>query len=293
MDDSSIAYGCIILFLSNILCSSGGVGGGSLNVPILYTIMKFDYDTSTLLSLCNLMGNYLLQLLVNIEKRHPSPLAVNRPLIYWDAVLILLPSELGGAAIGTIISKAMPPSMIFILGMIVLVIACIFTFQKASHMYHDESEMLEITTEVAAASENTCATITTTTTGDEVMSKSLLHGGRVRCYTNKVVKISSIIPPYFYCYYKGKSSDHDYEESTTESLPPIKYPRNVITVVVSVWILYVICYVVLNLYKVCAQNYTIVLIVIYCLLVFQVVWGIKYLQLKQKVPILHTTIYHH
>jgi len=260
-----------------------------LNVPILYTIMKFDYDTSTLLSLCNLMGNYLLQLLVNIEKRHPSPLAVTRPLIYWDIVLILLPSELGGAAIGTIISKAMPPSMIFILGMIVLVIACVFTFQKASHMYHDESKLLAIT--ATAASENNCATITTT--DDDAMSKSLLHRGLVPCYTNKVVTISSIVPPYFYCYYKGKSaksSDYD-DESTPESLPPINYPRSVIAVVVSVWILYVICYVVLNLYKVCAQNYTIVLIVIYCLLVFQVIWGIKYLQMKQKVPFLH--IIHH
>jgi hypothetical protein len=41
IDDSSIAYGWVIfLFLSNILCSSGGVGGWSFN-------------------LCNLMGNLL------------------------------------------------------------------------------------------------------------------------------------------------------------------------------------------------------------------------------------------
>lgn len=243
------------------------------------------------------MGNYLLQFLVNIEKRHPSPLAVTRPLIYWDVVLILLPSELGGAAIGTIISKAMPPSMIFILGMIVLVIACMFTFQKASHMYHDESNMLAIAASAVASDNTSSATITTT--DDDVMSKSLLHGVIVRCYANKKVTISSIVPPYFYCYYKGKSpksSDDDDERTTESQLPPINYPRNVIAVVISVWILYVICYVVLNLYKVCAQNYTIVLIVIYCLLLFQVVWGIKYLQMKQKVRYLLSilsTIVHH
>ena len=78
------------------------------------------------------MGNYLLQLLVNIEKRHPL-------------------------------------SMLFILG-IVLVKACVFTFQKASHMYHGESKLLAIT--ATAASEYNCATITTT--DDDVMNKSLL-----------------------------------------------------------------------------------------------------------------------
>ena len=269
MDVSSIAYGCIIL------CSSGGVGGGSLNVPILYTIMKFDYGVATLLSLYNLMGNYLLQVLVNIEKRHPSPLAVTRPLIYWDAVLILLPSELGGANIGTIINKAMPPSLIFILGMIVLVIACSFTFQKASHLYHDETKML-------TASRDNVITTDEETIG---IDKSLLREGTTRCYANKAVTISSIVPPYFYCYYKGfnKSTKSDEGSSTEQSLPPINYPRSVISVVISVWILYIICYVVLNLYKVCNQNYTIVLVVIYFLLVFQVGWGTKHLQWKQQV----------
>jgi hypothetical protein len=107
-------------------------------------------------SLFNLMGNYLLQLLVNIEKRHP-------------------------------------PSMIFILG-IVLVKACVFTFQKASHMYHDESKLLAIT--ATAASEYNCAVITTT--DDDVMNKSLLHRGSVRCYADKVVTILSSSSSYLY-----------------------------------------------------------------------------------------------
>ncbi len=154
------------------------------------------------------------------------------------------------------------------------------------YLYHDESKLLAIT--ATAASENNCATITTT--DDDLMYKSLLHRGLVRCYTNKVVTISSIVPPYFYCYYKGKSAkSSDYDNgSTQKSLPPINYA---IAVVVCVWILYVICYVILNLYEMCAQKYTIVLIVIYCQLVFQVIWGIKYLQMKQKVPFLHI-VYH-
>ena len=68
-----------------------------------------------------------------------------------------------------LLEKRHPLSMIFILG-IVLVKACVFTFQKASHMYHDESKLLAIT--ATSASEYNCATITTT--DDDVMNKSLL-----------------------------------------------------------------------------------------------------------------------
>eukprot|EP00601_Ochromonadales_sp_CCMP2298_P011937 CAMPEP_0173246680 /NCGR_PEP_ID=MMETSP1142-20121109/17463_1 /TAXON_ID=483371 /ORGANISM="non described non described, Strain CCMP2298" /LENGTH=135 /DNA_ID=CAMNT_0014178953 /DNA_START=232 /DNA_END=636 /DNA_ORIENTATION=+ len=134
--DASWLYGGALLFLSSALCSSAGVGGGSLNVPILYSIMGFDYDVAVILSLCALMGNYLLQVLINLDKRHPT--SPTTPLIYWDAVLVLLPAELGGANLGIIASKAMPKSVVFILAMAVLVVAVYFSTCKALHLYEDE-----------------------------------------------------------------------------------------------------------------------------------------------------------
>lgn len=139
--DASLAYGLILMFFSSVLCSSAGVGGGSLNVPILYSIIGFDYDTATVLSLCTLMGNYLLQVLVNLDKRHPS--SPTTPLIYWDAVLVMLPAELGGANLGVIVAKAMPKTIIFILAMTVLVIAVYFTGMKGKKLYHLENDLLE------------------------------------------------------------------------------------------------------------------------------------------------------
>lgn len=91
---SSIARGILgglTLYAAGTLSSSAGVGGGALNVPILYDIFGFTYHESVVLSLCTLMGNYVSQVLINIDKRHPSHRT--KPLIYWDAVLILLPSE--------------------------------------------------------------------------------------------------------------------------------------------------------------------------------------------------------
>lgn len=138
--DASLAYGLVLMFFSSVLCSSAGVGGGSLNVPILYSIIGFDYDTATVLSLCTLMGNYLLQVLVNLDKRHPT--SPTTPLIYWDAVLVMLPAELGGANLGVIVAKSLPKTIIFTLAMVVLVIAVYFTAQKGKKLYHLENDLI-------------------------------------------------------------------------------------------------------------------------------------------------------
>eukprot|EP01038_Epipyxis_sp_PR26KG_P007085 gene7085-9669_t len=134
---ASIFGGIISLYLSGALASSAGVGGGSLNVPIFINIFGFSYETATILSLCTLMGNYGFQVLINIDKSHPSMLA--KPLIYWDAVMILLPAEIGGSNIGVIIESIFPDTIIYIFALIVLIIAGTFSYNKAIHLYEEET----------------------------------------------------------------------------------------------------------------------------------------------------------
>jgi uncharacterized membrane protein YfcA len=229
--EASLAYGLIVMFGSSMLCSSAGVGGGSLNVPILYSIIGFDYDTAVILSLCALMGNYLLQVLINLDKRHPSD--PSAPLIYWDAVLIMLPAELGGANLGVILAKAMPKTIIFVLAMTVLVIAVFFTTKKGLKLYHYES--ISIQEELEAdekgdfdehLSENGSAystldskamksNATTTPLLSDSMKLADLHSDasselnwpsmvRKGNHARKQPKITiaSIIPPYLCCYYR-------------------------------------------------------------------------------------------
>ena len=47
------------------------------------------------------LGNGLAQFAVNWRARHPS--CASRPMIDWDAVLMLLPAQLGGGYIGVIV----------------------------------------------------------------------------------------------------------------------------------------------------------------------------------------------
>jgi uncharacterized membrane protein YfcA len=231
--DASLAYGLVVMFFSSVLCSSAGVGGGSLNVPILYSIIGFDYDTAVVLSLCTLMGNYLLQVLVNLDKRHPSDPSV--PLIYWDAVLIMLPSELGGANVGVIFAKSIPKTIIFILAIAVLVLAVYFTGRKGLKLYEHETHAIQLEEEnekgdydeVLSDSGNTYSPVTENKlpllTGAHTGASSLLSGSlrladvtsdssselnwptmvrKANTRKNTKVTLASIIPPYLCCYFK-------------------------------------------------------------------------------------------
>jgi uncharacterized membrane protein YfcA len=137
---SADTAGSIILYLASSLSSAGGVGGGALNVPVLYFIWGFPYSEAVILSLATLMGNYLLQVLVNIPERHPIDLT--RPLIYWDAILVLLPAELGGANIGVLLSKVFPTSLDLILGLLVLTLAGTAAMEKGIDQYNKETMIM-------------------------------------------------------------------------------------------------------------------------------------------------------
>ena len=104
--------GCSVLFVCGTLAAAGGIGGGALNVPVLLVVFGYSYKEAIVLSLCAVAGNVLCQMVVNFKKSHP--LDRSRPLIYYDACLMLLPAALGGNNIGSILSKVLPTSLLMV-----------------------------------------------------------------------------------------------------------------------------------------------------------------------------------
>ena len=135
---SAFIGGCITLYFGGLIAAAGGVGGGGLIVPILLLVFGYDLDTSVNLSVCMVVGSSLAQFIININKRHP--IVLSRPLIYWELVLTLLPSQLGGANIGQILSKMLPESFVYILALLVLSVASTLTLKKGLHKWHVENE---------------------------------------------------------------------------------------------------------------------------------------------------------
>ncbi len=105
--DIQKAGGLFLLFLSCAVSAAGGIGGGGLTMPILLVVMGFGYDDAVALSLCSVFGNSGCQFLINRNRAHPNN--PRRPMIYWEAVLIMMPSQLGGSILGVVSSSAIRP----------------------------------------------------------------------------------------------------------------------------------------------------------------------------------------
>lgn len=281
-----------------------------MNVPILYSIIGFDYDTAVILSLCTLMGNYLLQVLVNLDKRHPNEPRL--PLIYWDAVLIIFPSLLGGANFGVVVAKSMPKTLVFLLAIGVLLLAVYFTGKKGLMLRKKETLLIE--EELNSKSYDVYSNHSPLL-GDAADTSSGAPAPRhMAAKKAPIVTISSIIPPYLCCYYslcrrfgsdqrgaskkslKGSSGathsalntsevvtsfDEEDGESFSELsdplLPPIEFPWKIIAVIACVFVMYLACYVVQKEYEQCTTGNNVSLALIYVLLVFQITWGLRYL----------------
>ena len=59
---------------------------GGLNVPILMVVFGFEFSEAAALSLCSVLGNVCMQLIINRNACHP--LDPTRPLAYFDVVLV-------------------------------------------------------------------------------------------------------------------------------------------------------------------------------------------------------------
>src|SRR4051812_33485612 len=94
--------GCVTLFFCCIISSSAGIGGGGINLPVLLLIFGYSFKTSVILSLCVVLGNAMSQSAINLSKRHPVD--AKYPLIFWELIIVLLPAQMGGSNIGSILS---------------------------------------------------------------------------------------------------------------------------------------------------------------------------------------------
>ena len=82
-------------------------------------------------------GNCLAQWYINSDKRHP--LNSSRPLVYYDAMVLLLPSQLAGANFGVLIEHIFPPAVLVVVAMVVLLFAGTKLLQKGMRLWGRET----------------------------------------------------------------------------------------------------------------------------------------------------------
>lgn len=134
----------ILAFLATLLAASGGIGGGGLLVPLFILVEDFEADLASPLSSATITGGAIVGYCMYSVRWHPLFPAVQRPLIDYETVLIILPSLLMGTMIGTIFDKILPLWFIMTMLFLLLGFTTIRTCRKGIQALQQDSENKEL-----------------------------------------------------------------------------------------------------------------------------------------------------
>ena len=112
----------ILLSLANV----GGVSGGFLKVPFLMDLLNYPESTATVYTYPLTFGGGLANFLLLVPQRHPT---LDRPLVDYNMVYILLPCLTFGTTLG-VISNSYVPALADDIIIILLFIFIAFLFFK-------------------------------------------------------------------------------------------------------------------------------------------------------------------
>lgn len=264
-----IAGAYILLFCSNALSSSAGVGGGLLNVAIFHSVLGEGFKDAVVLSLATILGNTLVQLFINLQTRHPGD--AKKTVIYWDMIAVMLPAELGGSNLGVILSDIVPSTILYIGAIMVLMIGGSFSAKKAHHLYELETERNNKnakTSEDGGPTTNPMAIPSL----DLAPRRSFLSPLSVEEIGDEEEQ-----PPI------SKSSIGSIADVPTNAndLPPLQLPWTIMSVIACVWLSYLVLYIVMSLVPGCSLGWGLVLVFIYLIIIVEVPWAFNFLMKQQ------------
>ena len=110
------------IFVATVLASAAGIGGGAVLVPLFTLLGEFTEHEAIPLSIATVFGASMFATLGSyLWQKHP--LVPHRPVIAYDAALVLLPATLLGSTVGVFLNKLCPNWLIVAL----LVLLCAFS----------------------------------------------------------------------------------------------------------------------------------------------------------------------
>lgn len=252
-----------------------------MNVAIFHSILGEGFKDAVVLSLSTILGNTLVQMMINLQTRHPGN--AKKSVIYWDMIAIMLPAELGGSNLGVLLSDIIPSTILYIGAIIVLMIGGIFSAKKGLHLHELETER------------------------NNKKSKTIEDGGTTNPMSNSTSEAASprsilsplsveelsedLQPQPSTCSSKSGSMRFSAEALPNQTLaqasplPPLELPTTILGVITCVWMLYLVLYIVMGLVPGCSLGWGLVLMFIYLILIVEVPWAFQFLMAQQsKAP---------
>ncbi|XP_051220639.1 sulfite exporter TauE/SafE family protein 2 [Lolium perenne] len=128
---------CVLSFLAATISSAGGVGGGSLYVPILNIVAGLSLKTSTAFSTFMVTGGTLSNVLYTLLVRGPGP--DGQPLIDYDIAVVSQPCLLLGVSVGVVCNVMFPEWLITVLFAAFLSFATFKTYGTGMRRWRGET----------------------------------------------------------------------------------------------------------------------------------------------------------
>uniref|UniRef100_A0A0E0FU94 Sulfite exporter TauE/SafE family protein n=1 Tax=Oryza nivara TaxID=4536 RepID=A0A0E0FU94_ORYNI len=137
--DLGTVLACILSFLAAAFSSAGGVGGGSLYVPILNIVAGLSLKTATAFSTFMVTGGTLSNVLYTLIVLRGHEKGGHQPLIDYDIAVVSQPCLLLGVSVGVICNVMFPEWLITALFAVFLASATFKTYGTGMKRWRAET----------------------------------------------------------------------------------------------------------------------------------------------------------
>mmetsp|Transcript_20796 Transcript_20796/g.52389 ORF Transcript_20796/g.52389 Transcript_20796/m.52389 type:complete len:875 (-) Transcript_20796:656-3280(-) len=122
-----------------LVAACGGIGGGPFFVPLYIMVLGFPTANASALSNVTIFGGSIANLLFNCRKKTASGDSV----IDWNIILLMEPSTILGAVVGTLINKILPSFVLQLLLVGILLLMGVNTLEKGMKRMEQERPLPE------------------------------------------------------------------------------------------------------------------------------------------------------
>mmetsp|Transcript_32985 Transcript_32985/g.60411 ORF Transcript_32985/g.60411 Transcript_32985/m.60411 type:complete len:491 (+) Transcript_32985:69-1541(+) len=121
-----------------IIAAGGGIGGGGILVPLYMLLLGFRPKHGIALANLTILGGAVANVWFNCSRRLPS----GRSMIDWDIILIMEPSTIAGAVVGSFLSKKLPDFVLTVSMAFMLLFLALRTLEKGVTLFKKESSAM-------------------------------------------------------------------------------------------------------------------------------------------------------